>query len=250
MSTSRNQLLAACNTLLQPQRFKDYCPNGLQVEGTAHISRLALAVTANQAAIDAAIAWGAQALLVHHGLMWKGEDGTVLGHRKARLAAALKADLNILAYHLPLDAHPTLGNNAQLGARLGLADMQPLDGEGIVVAGTLAAPTTASAFCTQVSAHLGREALLIGDSKATLHRIAWCTGGGGSYFEAAIAAGADAFLTGEASEQHVHIARECGVPLILAGHHATERYGVQAVGAALVAQLGVEVTYFEVDSPL
>jgi dinuclear metal center YbgI/SA1388 family protein len=247
---SRLQLLTTCNDLLQPQRFKDYCPNGLQVEGAAHISRLALAVTANQAAIDVAIAWGAQALLVHHGLMWKGEDGTVIGHRKMRLAATLKADLNLIAYHLPLDAHPTLGNNAQLGQRLGLKDMQPLDGEGILVAAALAAPCSARDFTHQVSAHLGREALLIGDGDKPLRRIAWCTGGGGSYFEAAIAAGADAFLTGEASEQHVHIARECGVPLILAGHHATERYGVQAVGAALAEQLGVAVKFIEVNSPL
>jgi dinuclear metal center YbgI/SA1388 family protein len=250
MSVSRNNLIAACTDLLQPQRFKDYCPNGLQVEGAANISRLALAVTANQAAIDAAITWGAQALLVHHGLMWKGEDGTVIGHRKTRLATALKADLNIIAYHLPLDAHPTLGNNAQLGQLLGIADMQPLDGEGILVAGTLGKPCSANDFAKQVSSHLGREALLIGDGAKPLRRIAWCTGGGGSYFEAAITAGVDAFLTGEASEQHVHIARECGVPLILAGHHATERYGVQAFGAALTQSLGVEVKYFEVDSPL
>ncbi len=250
MSVSRLQLLTACNDLLQPQRFKDYCPNGLQVEGAERISRLALAVTANQAAIDAAIAWGAHALLVHHGLMWKGEDGTVVGHRKQRLATTLGADLNLIAYHLPLDAHPSLGNNAQLGQRLGLLEMSPLDGEGILVVGTLAKPCTAQAFTAQVSTHLGREALLIGDGAKPLQRMAWCTGGGGSYFEAAIAAGVDAFLTGEASEQHVHIARECGVPLILAGHHATERYGVQAVGAALAAQLGLETQFFEVDSPL
>lgn len=250
MSVSRLQLLTACNDLLQPQRFKDYCPNGLQVEGAAQISRLALAVTANQAAIDAAVAWGAQALLVHHGLMWKGEDGTVVGHRKTRLAATLKADLNLIAYHLPLDAHPTLGNNAQLGKRLGMLELQPLDGEGILVAAELAAPCSARDFTHQVSAHLGREALLIGDGTKPLSRIAWCTGGGGSYFESAIAANVDAFLTGEASEQHVHIARECGVPLILAGHHATERCGVQAVGAALAEQLGIAVKFIEVDSPL
>jgi dinuclear metal center YbgI/SA1388 family protein len=250
MPIRRFELLAACNDLLQPQRFKDYCPNGLQVEGAAQISRLALAVTANQAAIDAAIAWGAQALLVHHGLMWKGEDGTVLGHRKTRLAAALKADLNLLAYHLPLDAHPTLGNNAQLGNRLGLVGMQPLDGEGILVAGTLTHPMSSQAFAEQISANLGHKALLIGENPKPLQRLAWCTGGGGSYFETAIAAGVDAFLTGEASEQHVHIARECGVPLILAGHHATERYGVQALGAALVSQHGLETQFFDVDSPL
>ncbi len=250
MSVLRTELLSACNALLQPQRFKDYCPNGLQVEGAAHISRLALAVTANQAAIDAAIAWGAQALLVHHGLMWKGEDGTVTGHRKARLAAALSANLNIVAYHLPLDAHPTLGNNAQLGKLVGVSDMTPLDGEGVLVAGSLTHAITAQAFTMHLGSQLKREATLIGDRDKRVQRIAWCTGGGGSYFEAAIATGIDLFLTGEASEQHVHIAMECGVPLLLAGHHATERYGVQAIGTALTEKLGVETKYFEIDSPL
>jgi putative NIF3 family GTP cyclohydrolase 1 type 2 len=133
---------------------------------------------------------------------------------------------------------------------LGLKNILPLDGEGILVEGTLSAPTTAQDFALKVSAHLGREALLIGNASKPLHRLAWCTGGGGSYFEAAIAAGVDAFLTGEASEQHVHLARESGVPLILAGHHATERYGVQALGAALGQSLGIETQYVEIDSPL
>jgi dinuclear metal center YbgI/SA1388 family protein len=250
MSISRFELLTACNNLLQPQRFKDYCPNGLQVEGIEHISRLALAVTANQGAIDAALQWGAQALLVHHGLMWKGDDGTVTGHRKMRLATALNADLNLLAYHLPLDAHPTLGNNAQLGVRLGLNQVSALDSEGILVAGSLLQACLASEFAAHVSARLDRAAQLIGNSTKPLQRIAWCTGGGGSYFEAAIAAGVDAFLTGEASEQHVHIACECGVPLILAGHHATERYGVQALGAQLRSDFDLDIRFFEIDSPL
>jgi dinuclear metal center YbgI/SA1388 family protein len=256
-SISLKQLVNACDTVLTPDRFKDYCPNGLQVEGAAQISRLALAVTANQAAIDAAIAWGAQALLVHHGLMWKGEDGTVLGHRKRRLAAALKADLSVIAYHLPLDAHPQLGNNAQLGERLGISGAQALDGEGILVSGALASSVSASAFAhaVGVALNLARPAQCIGNGDALVRRAAWCTGGGGSYFEAAIAAGADAFLTGEASEQHVHLARESGVPLLLAGHHATERLGVQALGAHLKQHFEAQgadlaVRYFEIDSPL
>ena len=250
MSVLLHGLVVACDSILQPQRFKDYCPNGLQVEGAAQVSRVALAVTANQAAIDAAVQWGAQALLVHHGLMWKGEDGVVAGYRKARLKAALAADLSIIAYHLPLDAHPTLGNNAQLAQQLGFASVQALADDGILMQGTAHRACTASELGAHIAEKLAKPVQVIGNASAPIRRVAWCTGGGGSYFERAIAAGVDAFITGEASEQHVHIARECGVPLLLAGHHATERYGVQALGAALAAQLGVAMQYFEIDSPL
>ena len=247
--TSRELLVTACDHLLQPQRFKDYCPNGLQVEGSAHISRLALAVTANQPAIDAAIAWGAHGLLVHHGLMWKGEDGTLTGFRANRVRSAMAAGLNIIAYHLPLDGHATLGNNVQLAARLRMTNAVPMTDDGVLYRGESPA-NTAQVLATVIEAALGRAPLLIGDASKPIRSIAWCTGGGGSYLEQAIASGADAFLTGEASEQHVHIARESGVPLILAGHHATERYGVQALGAAVAAQLGLESQFFDIDSPL
>ncbi len=261
---TRIELLNACNALLEPARFKDYCPNGLQVEGAPTISRLALAVTANQAAIDAAIAWGAHALLTHHGLMWKGENGTVLGFRHTRLKSILAGNLNMLAYHLPLDAHPVLGNNAQIAQRLGILNAAPIDKDGILWAGDL--PSTAATqagFCSLVNAQIKppRPVVFVTPqpthshaqdtaSHKLLKRMAWCTGGGGSYFETAIAAGVDVFLTGEASEQHVHIARESGVALALAGHHATERYGIQALGDALSQQLGIETQYFEIDSPL
>lgn len=250
MSVLLTELVATCDAILQPQRYKDYCPNGLQVEGASQVSRLALAVTANQSAIDAALAWGAQALLVHHGLMWKGEEGTVLGHRKNRLKSALAGDLSIIAYHLPLDGHSELGNNVQLARTLGLTHLQALTDDGVLVQGAPHAPCTAADLGAHITQCLARPVQIIGDASKRIERVAWCTGGGGSYFERAIAAGVDAFLTGEASEQHVHIARECGVPLLLAGHHATERYGVQALGAALAAQLSVEGRYFEIDSPL
>jgi dinuclear metal center YbgI/SA1388 family protein len=253
---SRSDLIQACNRLLEPARFKDYCPNGLQVEGAAQISRIALAVTANQAAIDAAMAWGAQALITHHGLMWKGDNGTVLGFRYTRLKSILAGSLNMLAYHLPLDGHGLLGNNAQMAVRLGIENATPIDQDGILWAGDLpSALAVPSDLCEYVNRRLSplRPALFITQaalSAKPLKRIAWCTGGGSSYFEQAISAEVDVFLTGEASEQHVHIARESGVALLLAGHHATERYGIQALGAALTAQLGVESRYFEIDSPL
>ena len=248
LHTTIATLVDTCEQWLTPQRFKDYCPNGLQVEGVAQISMLATAVTANQAAIDAAIAAGAQALLVHHGLMWRGEDGTLTGFRAQRVRSAMAAGLNIVAYHLPLDAHPTLGNNVQLAARLGIANASPLGDDGVLYRGTIA--LSAAELANNMGAVLARPITLIGDANKPLRRIAWCTGGGGSYFEQAIAAGVDAFITGEASEQFVHIARESGVPLLLGGHHATERYGVQALGAALAAKLGIATQYLEVDSPL
>jgi dinuclear metal center YbgI/SA1388 family protein len=255
-SCSRNDLLHLCHQLLEPWRFKDYCPNGLQVEGIEAISRVALAVTANQAAIDAAIDWNAQALITHHGLMWKGEDGTVTGFRRNRLHRLLNANLNVLAYHLPLDAHATLGNNIQLAQQLNLLNPQPLNPEAIVW--TAEMPHHSShleAFIQQIKDRLqpsgGVTAITNQDIPLKpFKRIAWCTGGGGSYFETAIAAGVDVFLTGEANEQHVHIARESGVALVLAGHHATERYGIQALGNALSTQLNIETRYFDIDSPL
>jgi dinuclear metal center YbgI/SA1388 family protein len=253
--TSRKDLLNACESLLKAERFKDYCPNGLQVEGKRLISKLALAVTANQASIDAAIEWGADALLVHHGLMWKGESGVVTQFRKQRLQAALNADLNIIAYHLPLDAHPVFGNNIQLAHQMTvLSECVPIPNtEDIVWQGVLTTPISALDLSNHVSSVLNRPATLIvaqNDEAKLIHRLGWCTGGGASYFEQAIDAGVDAFLTGEADEQHVHIAREMNIPLILGGHHATERYGVQALGAQLAEQLNLNVRFFDIDSPL
>ncbi len=259
-SCSRDTLLNTCNQLLEPWRFKDYCPNGLQVEGSAVISRVALAVTANQAAIEAAIHWQAQALITHHGLMWKGEDGTITGFRRTRLNSILTANLNVFAYHLPLDAHAQLGNNIQLAQQLGLLNAVPLNAEHIVWVGDIPGqystyPALIECIQNQLypSNNISNNIIAIANQThqlKPLKRIAWCTGGGGSYFEAAIAAGIDVFLTGEVNEQHVHIARESGVLLLLAGHHATERYGIQALGKALSHQLNIATQYFEIDSPL
>ncbi|MEY3995930.1 MAG: hypothetical protein RL344_273 [Pseudomonadota bacterium] len=262
-SCSRDNLVDTCNQLLEPWRFKDYCPNGLQVEGNAIISRVALAVTANQAAIEAAIHWQAQALITHHGLMWKGEDGTITGFRRTRLNSILTANLNVLAYHLPLDAHAQLGNNIQLAQQLGLLNATPLNAEYIVWIGDIPNQyTTQDALIEHIQNQLHPSNKPLNNIIAItsqahhtkllkpLKRIAWCTGGGGSYFEKAIAAGIDVFLTGEANEQHVHIARESGVLLLLAGHHATERYGIQALGKVLSHQLNITTRYFEIESPL
>ena len=249
MTISRDALCSAFDTLLQPERFKDYGPNGLQVEGKPHIRRLISGVTASQALIDAAIAERADAIFVHHGLFWRGQDGRVTGWMKQRLQRLLAHDISLFAYHLPLDAHPELGNNARLGAMLGwTADAH--FGEQDLGCVANAQYGTAAALADQVQAVLGRPVTLVAPNpEKQVARVAWCTGGAQGYFEAAIAAGADAYLTGEISEPQAHIAREMGVAYLAAGHHATERYGAPAVAAHVAAQLGLEHVFIDIDNP-
>jgi len=243
----RTVIDACLQALLQPDSFKDYGPNGLQVEGRSEVRRIASGVTASLAFIDAAIAWGADTLLVHHGLFWRGQDGRLTGWLGARVKRLMQADINLYAYHLPLDAHAELGNNAQLGRRLGLvADAR--FGEqalGFVGAADLALP----ALAATVQQQLGRVPTVVPGDGRPLRRVAWCTGGAQGWFEAAIAAGADAFLTGEISEPQAHLARETGVAFLACGHHATERYGAPAVAARVAAQQGLEHRFIDVDNP-
>ena len=249
MSISRNELLRGLDGLLQPERFKDYGPNGLQVEGKDSIQRIVSGVTASRALIEAAIAARADALFVHHGLFWRGQDGRIVGWMKERLRLLLAHDISLFAYHLPLDAHPELGNNAQLGRVLGWqADQRFGDQELGCVAP--AAFADAQALAAHVERVLGRAATLVpGDSTRAIRRVAWCTGGAQGFFEAAIAAGADAFITGEISEPQAHLARETGVAFIAAGHHATERYGAPAVAAHMAAQYGLEHQFIDIANP-
>jgi dinuclear metal center YbgI/SA1388 family protein len=255
-TTDRSTLLAAFDALLQPARFKDYGPNGLQVEGRREVRRVVSGVTASLALIDAAIAAGADAIFVHHGLFWRGQDGTVTGWMKQRLARLLAADINLYAYHLPLDAHPALGNNAQLGAHLGLAAHDGAAGRfGEQELGFLGQRNDGAGFATalDLAEHLknklNRPVVHVGRSSDAIKNIAWCTGGAQGYFEDAIAAGADAFITGEISEPQAHYARECNVAFFACGHHATERYGAPAVAAYVAAQLGVAHQFIDIDNP-
>ncbi len=252
MTVSRSQLLTALNAELQPERFRDYGPNGLQVEGRLEIGKLVSGVTASRALIDAAIAADADAILVHHGLFWRGQDGTVTGWMKQRLQRLLAHDINLLAYHLPLDAHPTLGNNAQLGARLGL---QATGRFGEQELGFIGRPpdgvplADAAALARRLEKALNRPVVQVGQAPSAIETIAWCSGGAQGYFEAAIAAGAQAFITGEISEPQAHLARECGVLFYACGHHATERYGAPALGAHVAAQLGIAHQFIDIDNP-
>lgn len=248
----RTELLAAFDALLQPERFRDYGPNGLQVEGRAQVRHIVSGVTASRALIEAAIAAKADAIFVHHGLFWRGQDGRVTGWMKQRLALLLAHDINLFAYHLPLDAHPELGNNAQLAKQLGLVGSSRFGEQDLGWLGSRADGTafaTGQALADYVSCKLNRHVALIDEGHNAIKKIAWCSGGAQSYFEAAIAAGADAFITGELSEPQTHQARECGVAYLACGHHATERYGAPALAAHVAAQWGLTHTFIDIDNP-
>lgn len=251
-AVSRERLCSALDELLQPAAFKDYGPNGLQVEGKAEVRRLVSGVTASLALIEAAVEAGADAILVHHGLFWRGQDGRVVGWMKRRLECLLAADINLLAYHLPLDAHPELGNNAQLARQLGITlDDGPQGRFGEQSLGFMGERAWASMadMARDVGRVLGREVTLVAEPDRPVRRIALCTGGAQSYFEAAIAAGADVFITGEISEPQAHYARECGVGYLACGHHATERYGAPAVGEHVARALGIEHRFIDIPNP-
>lgn len=248
---ARDDLVRHLDDLLQPALFKDYGPNGLQVEGRATVRRLVSGVTASLAFIDAAIADGADAILVHHGLFWRGHDGRVTGWMKQRLSRLLAHDISLLAYHLPLDAHAELGNNAQLARVLGWRPEASRFGEQNL--GWLGSSETAfvcaADLARDIESRLGRPVTLVDAPARAPRRIAWCTGGAQGYFESAIAAGADVFVTGEISEPQAHYARECGVAYIACGHHASERYGAPAVGAHLARTLGLAHRFIDIDNP-
>lgn len=245
-----NELRDYIGSLLDVSRFRDYCPNGVQVEGKAVVQKIATGVTASQRLLDAAAAWGADAILVHHGYFWRNEDATITGIKKRRIAHLLQHDISLLAYHLPLDAHAALGNNAQLGMQLGFVEQGRFGEQDIACHGELAQAQTLEQLSAHIATVLQRTPQVIGESDRTIRRIAWCTGAAQGYFEAAITLGVDAFLTGEISEQSVHVAQETGVAFIAAGHHATERYGIQALGEHLAARCGVEHRFFDLDNPV
>ena len=252
MSTTLEELLSYTNSLLEINTFEDYCPNGLQVEGRPAISRIVTGVTASAALIDAAIDAQADAIIVHHGYFWKGEGACITGMKGRRIKKLLQNDISLIAYHLPLDAHESLGNNVQLAKLLDITIKGGLDDSArpIGLVGELARPVTAEAFSQQIARQLGREPLLIGEKACEVRNIAWCTGAAQSYIEAAAAKGVDCFITGEISEPTVHIARELGICFIAAGHHATERYGIKALGEHLSGKFGIQCDFVDIDNPV
>jgi dinuclear metal center YbgI/SA1388 family protein len=245
----RSDIDSFLQAMLRPEAFRDYGPNGLQVEGRREVRRLVSGVTASLAFIDAAIADGADALFVHHGLFWRGQDGRLTGWLKERVKRLLAADVSLFAYHLPLDAHAELGNNAQLGVRLGLAADARFGEQELGFVGSAGPIATAAALADAARAALQREPVVVVGDGRVLRRIAWCTGGAQGYFESAVAAGADAFVTGEISEPQAHLARETGVAFLACGHHATERYGAPAVAAHVAERFGLTHRFIEIENP-
>jgi dinuclear metal center YbgI/SA1388 family protein len=253
MQIELKELLAEITRQLRPDQFNDYCPNGLQVEGKPVISHLVTGVTASQRLLDAAVEAGADAVLVHHGYFWRGEDSTVTGLKRNRIKTLLTHDISLLAYHLPLDAHATLGNNVQLGSVLGLTPTAELMKQNNQVMGLLADLTEAESgeqMLARIAQALGRVPQHIDAGSRPIRRVAWCTGAAQQYLEQAVRVGADAFISGEISEQTVHIAQEYGVHYFAAGHHATERYGVKALGEMLARRFGIRHSFIDIDNPV
>lgn len=250
-SVDREGLAAYLEQTLDITRFRDYCPNGLQVEGRSDVRRLVSGVSASLALLEAAVAARADAVLVHHGYFWRGEDARLIGPKHKRLKLLFAHDINLFAFHLPLDAHPELGNNAQLAQRLGLqADGRFGESELGWIGHAAQELATVGQLARRVELTLGRAPLLIGSPEQALGRVAWCSGAAQGMLGDAIAAGATAYLSGEISEPTVHLAREAGVAYLACGHHATERYGVQALGEQAARHFGLEHLFIDVPNPV
>lgn len=253
MSVLLSTLTDTLTALLEVDQFQDYCPNGLQVQGRDNVEILVSGVTATQALIDRAVELRADAILVHHGYFWKGENPCVIGMKQRRLKALLENNISLLAYHLPLDAHPSLGNNAQLAKLLDIevaGGLQPGIRYPVGNVGYLKDEVSIQAFVRLLEVKLGRKPQLIEGGGASVKRIAWCTGAAQNYIEEAVAQNADVFVSGEISEQTVHVAREMGIHYIAAGHHATERYGVKALGESLAQQFALDHHFVDIDNPV
>lgn len=246
----RDELVEYLDQQLEISTFQDYCPNGLQVEGCPDIQRVLTGVTACQALLDQAVELGADMVLVHHGYFWRGEDTRVIGIRRRRLETLIRNNINLLAYHLPLDAHPLWGNNAQLALSMGWEASGRFGTQGIAWQGMCRREEKAAELSERLACLLGRSPLLAGPADRIVRRLGWCSGGGQSCFEEAVALGLDAYVCGEISEQNVHWAREAGVAYLACGHHATERFGVSALAAHLRAQFGLDCRFVDIDNPV
>lgn len=252
MPVSNVQLLQSLNACLKPEKVKDYCPNGLQVEGNSTVTKLVTGVTASQALIEQAVSIEADAILVHHGYFWKGESPCITGMKKQRLSTLLQHNINLYAYHLPLDIHPTLGNNAQLAKLLGISEVTSLiedDPASVVMKGRFIDGISPAELFDKLSSTLKKVPLHEASGKTSIETVAWCTGGGQGFIDIAAEKGIDAYISGEVSEQTIHVAREMGIHFYAAGHHATERYGVKALGEYLQNSLEIECTFVDIDNP-
>ncbi|CAM3979402.1 Nif3-like dinuclear metal center hexameric protein [Shewanella aquimarina] len=249
---NRTALTRYLTEFLQVGNYKDYAPNGLQVEGKERIKTIVTGVTACQALIDRAVELKADALLVHHGFFWKGEPEPITGMKYRRIKSLITNDINLFGYHLPLDGHPMLGNNAELARELGIIDAESVEGvaQGLVWQGRLDEPMAPSAFAEHLAGVLGRQALHLGESNKPIHRLAWCSGGAQDYIDIAVELGVDAFISGEVSERTFHSAVEQDIHYYAAGHHATERFGIRALGEHLANEFGLTHHFVDIDNPV
>ena len=247
----REELTKFIASELDITRFRDYCPNGLQVEGKNQIGLIISGVTASIALLEAAIASGADAVIVHHGYFWRGEDARVVGQLKRRLHLLLEHDVNLFAYHLPLDSHAVIGNNAQLGKLLGFQFSSRFGDQEIGWLGDIQSSVkTVGELARLIETKLGRAPMLVGDPQQPVRKVAWCTGAAQTLFAEGIAMGADVYISGEISEQTVHLSRESGIPYLACGHHATERYGVQALGEHVAQHFGIRHQFIDIPNPV
>lgn len=244
-----NDLIAALNNLLRPELFKDYAPNGLQVQGKSDIKKIVTAVTATQTVIGRAAELGADAILVHHGWFWRGENPCIVQTKYRRLKALMDADMSLIAYHLPLDAHLEVGNNALLGRILGAKNCLQVGDGNLLWIGEIDS-VTVNDLSLNLSSALKRPALVLGPQDIEVKKVAWCSGAAEDFFEEAIMAGAQAYVSGEAAERSTHLARESGVPYLVCGHHATERLGIQALGKWIEMTMGIETIFIDDDNPI
>ncbi|MGX2953774.1 Nif3-like dinuclear metal center hexameric protein [Shewanella sp. JL219SE-S6] len=248
----REELRQYLGEFLQLDKFRDYAPNGLQVEGKAEIRKIVTGVTACQALIDRAVEAGADALLVHHGFFWKNEPEVLTGMKQRRIKSLLLNDINLFGYHLPLDAHPMFGNNAELGRVLGVIEPEAVEtvAQGLLWQGVLDSPMTAKDLSALLEQRLGQAPLHLDGGERNIQKLAWCTGGAQDYIDAAAALGVDAFISGEASERTFHSAVEQGIHYFGAGHHATERFGIKALGEHLAREFELEHEFIDIPNPV
>ena len=244
------KLCEFCDEYLKVDEFNDYCPNGLQVESNSRVEHIVCGVTASQALIEAAIEQGADTLIVHHGYFWKGESQPITGYKGRRISSLIKNNINLLAFHLPLDAHPEVGNNVQLGRIMDWKVTASFGEQNLVLEGSLPQAQTLAEVSQQLEAKLATGTLSISAGDHPIERIAWCTGAAQGFIEAAAERGVDAFVSGEISEPTFHLAREMGIHYIAAGHHATERYGVQALGKIIADRFGVQQQFIDIPNPV
>lgn len=252
MAVDRDVLRATLDSELRASSFRDYCPNGLQVEGCNEINVIVSGVTACQALLDKAVELDADAVLVHHGYFWRGEDEPLVGMKAKRIKTLLQSGINLFAYHLPLDCHPTMGNNAGLARAMGITQWQGIDPDNSthpVFCGELGDGVRLADIVNRLESELKRKVLTVGDPAAAIMSAAWCTGGGQGYIAEAASAGVDLFVTGEVSEQTVHVARERGLAFIAAGHHATERFGARDLGNWVAQRFAIEHHFVDIDNP-